>query len=157
MTSIVFASGKGGVGKSSIALNLGLLLSKSGKKTVVVDADISMGNLGLLLGVERTPITLNHVLAGENDILDAIYEGPLGLKYIPAQLSTEKLSKADYAKLHQAILKLEKTFDFVLLDAAPGWMQDAKAAMDSVSDAVFILNNEPTSLAEVLNAKHNLR
>lgn len=156
MTSIAFASGKGGVGKSSIALNVGLLLAKAGKKTVVVDADVAMGNLGLLLGVERTPITLNHVLAGENDILDALYDGPNGLKYVPAELSTEKLSKADFNRLHQAILKLERQFDYVLVDAAPGWMQDAKSAMDSVQEAYVLITPEPIALADGLKVKNYL-
>ena len=67
MTSIVFASGKGGVGKSTISLNLSIVLASAGKKTTVVDADIAMANLGLLLGIERAPITLHNVLKGEHE------------------------------------------------------------------------------------------
>ncbi|MBI5035723.1 P-loop NTPase [Candidatus Micrarchaeota archaeon] len=156
MRSIVFCSGKGGVGKSSIALNLGLLLAQAGKKVVVVDADVSMANLALMMGIERTPITLNHVLSGENVIEDALYDGPEGMKYVPAELSTEKLSRADYNRMKQAVVKLEKDFDFVLLDAAPGWMQDAKAAMNSVKEAYVIVTPEPICIADGLKAKNYL-
>ncbi|MFH0973919.1 MAG: P-loop NTPase, partial [Candidatus Micrarchaeota archaeon] len=52
MPSIVFASGKGGVGKTSVALNLGILLAKLGKRVVVVDADLDMAAISIMLGVE---------------------------------------------------------------------------------------------------------
>lgn len=156
MTSIVFASGKGGVGKSSICLNMALVLAKSGKKVVIVDADLPMANIGLLLGVERTPITLNHVLSGENAIADAVYEGPWGLRYVPSELSVDKLSSVDFSKLRDAVLQLEKSYDYVLIDPAPGWMPDAKAAMDAASDAFVILTPEPPAMADGLKVKNYL-
>lgn len=156
MTSIVFASGKGGVGKSSICLNLALVLAKSGKKVVIVDADIAMANIGLMLGVERTPITLNHVLSGENSITDAVYEGPWGVRYVPSELSVDKLSAADFSKLKDAVLALEKQYDFVLIDPAPGWMVDAKAAMDAAAEAYVILTPEPPAMADGLKVKNYL-
>lgn len=156
MTSIVFASGKGGVGKSSVSLNLGLLLAKNGKKVVIIDADVAMANLGLMMNVERIPITLNDVLSGENEVQDAVYEGPLGLRYVPSALSTEKLSKADYNKLKKSVLALEKEYDYVFIDAAPGWMLDAKAAMDAAQEAYVLLTPEPAALADGLKVKNYL-
>ncbi|MBI2445642.1 AAA family ATPase [Candidatus Micrarchaeota archaeon] len=156
MSSIVFASGKGGVGKSSICLNLALVLAKSGKKIVIVDADMAMANIGLMLGVERTPITLNHVLSGENAIEDAVYDGPWGLRYVPSELSVEKLSSVDFSKLRDAILQLEKSYDYVFIDPAPGWMPDAKAAMDAASEAYVILTPEPPAMADGLKVKNYL-
>ncbi len=156
MTSIAFASGKGGVGKSSICLNLGLVLARAGKKVVVIDADISMANIGLMLGIERSPITLNHVLSGENAIRDAVYEGPLGMRYVPSELSTDRLSSADLHKLKNAIVELEKDYDYVLVDPAPGWMQDAKAAMDSVQEAYVIVMPDPPAMADGLKVKNYL-
>ncbi|MBI4361048.1 AAA family ATPase [Candidatus Micrarchaeota archaeon] len=156
MKSIVFASGKGGVGKSSVSLNLGLLLAKNGKKVVIIDADVAMANLGLMMNVERIPITLNDVLSGENEVQDAVYEGPFGLRYVPSALSTEKLSKADYHRLKKAVLALEKEYDYVFIDAAPGWMEDAKAAMDAAQEAYVLLTPEPPALADGLKVKNYL-
>ncbi|MFH0836491.1 MAG: cell division ATPase MinD [Candidatus Micrarchaeota archaeon] len=153
MKSIAFASGKGGVGKSTIALNLGLVLALAGKRVVVVDADLQMANIGVMLGVERTPITLNNVLAGENQVKDAVYEGPHGLKYVPSGLNLTKLSEIDYPKLKEAIEALEEQNDFVLIDCPPGLGPDAMAAMQSTKELVLILTPDPASLADALKTK----
>ncbi|MDP3105741.1 MAG: P-loop NTPase [Candidatus Methanoperedens sp.] len=78
MTARVYtiASGKGGTGKTTATLNIGTALAMLGKKTVILDADIGMANLGLLLGLERCKITLHEVLAGTALIKDAVYDGP---------------------------------------------------------------------------------
>ena len=66
MTKIYgITSGKGGVGKSTVVASLGVLLSRMGKRTLVIDADIAMGSLQLMLGLHNTPITLHEVLTGE--------------------------------------------------------------------------------------------
>jgi septum site-determining protein MinD len=153
MRSIVFASGKGGVGRTSIALNLGIMLSSAGKKVVVVDADISMANISLLLGVERTPISIQNVLMGEANIEDAIYEGPNGLRYIPAELSLERVKSVDYEKLADVVKTLDE-YDFVLLDSPPGLGRDAEAAMKAAGEAVLVLTPEPGALADALKVKN---
>lgn len=151
--SIVFASGKGGTGKTSMATNLGIALAEAGKKTVVVDADVAMANVGIMLGIERAPISLHNVLVGEADVKDAVYEGPRGVKYVPAALSLDKYSKVDFERLHDAIGELEKEYDFVLVDCAPGLAKDAQEAIKACSEAVLVLNPEPTSLADGLKVK----
>lgn len=153
MRSILVASGKGGVGKSTIALNLGLVLSQAGKKVIVVDTDFSMANIGLMLGIERTPITIHHVLMGENDVRDAIYEGPDKLKYVPSGLSLEKVSKFDYDKLKEAIHDLEELSDFVIIDTAPGMGEEVKAAIKSAKEIILVVTPDAASLADALKVK----
>ncbi|RLF91578.1 septum site-determining protein MinD, partial [Thermococci archaeon] len=63
--SIVFASGKGGTGKTTTVANIGVALAQFGKEVILIDADITMANLSLILGMEDIPITLHDVLAGE--------------------------------------------------------------------------------------------
>ena len=152
MRVIGFASGKGGVGKSTIALNLGLILAQAGHKVVVIDADVHMANIGVLLGVETNPITLHNVLKGENNIRDAIYEGPNGLKYVPSSLSIMEAEGFDPQKLVEAVKDLNE-YDFVFIDCPPGVAEDARAALKASQELVIVLTPEPSSLADALKTK----
>lgn len=153
MTSIAFTSGKGGVGKTTIALNLGLLLAAQGRRVTVVDADLQMANLGILLGVDSTPITLQNVLSGENKVKDAVYAGPNGMKYVPAGLSSDRLDKVDYSKLSTAVKELAAENELVLIDSPPGLGQDAQAAAKAADELIIVMTPEPSSLADALKVK----
>ena len=80
---IAVASGKGGVGKTNIVANVALGLSKAGKRVLVLDADLGLGNMDVLLGLvpERT---IEHVLAGTHALEDVIVDGPGGIRVLPA-------------------------------------------------------------------------
>lgn len=93
---ITVASGKGGVGKTTITANLGVALSTYGEETIVLDADVAMANLELILGMEGKSVTLHDVLSGEAAIEDAIYEGPGGVKVIPAGIYLKDYVKYDW-------------------------------------------------------------
>ena len=82
-------SGKGGVGKTTITVNLGISLALLGRETYILDADIGMANMALVLGMDEIPITLHEVLAGKADIEDAIYDGPGGVKVVPSGISLQ--------------------------------------------------------------------
>ncbi len=153
MRSIAVASGKGGVGKTSVSVNLGLVLSKMGKRVIIVDADVIMANMGILLGIERAPISLHDVLIGEVDVKDAVYDGPAGLKYVPASLGMEKLASIDYPRLAQAVAELGENADFVLVDCPSGLAIDAENALKSCKEVLLVLTPEPASLADALKVK----
>ncbi len=152
MTSIVFASGKGGVGKSTITLNLGLLLAQAGKRVVIVDADVQMANIGLMIGVDKTPISLNNVLREENAITEAVYEGPSGVKYVPSSISAES-ENLNFSVLKRAVKRLEEIYEYVLIDCPPGLGEDALAAITSAKEMVLVLTPEPISLADALKVQ----
>ncbi|MDK2869676.1 MAG: septum site-determining protein MinD [Pyrococcus sp.] len=118
--SIVFASGKGGTGKTTTVANIGVALAQFGKDVILIDADITMANLSLILGMEDIPITLHDVLAGEAELKDAIYEGPAGVKVIPGGLSLEKVKKARPERLRELIREISQMGDFILIDAPAG-------------------------------------
>jgi len=93
--TITVASGKGGTGKTTLTANLGIALAQHGYDVTIVDADITMANLELILGMEGLPVTLQNVLAGEARIEEAIYSGPGGVKVVPAGVSLEGLRKGE--------------------------------------------------------------
>ncbi|MCZ7392041.1 MAG: cell division ATPase MinD [Candidatus Methanoperedens sp.] len=147
------ASGKGGTGKTTTTLNLGTSLAMLGKKVIVVDADIGMANLGLLVGLENSKITLHEVLSGEADIKDAIYNGPSGLKVVPSGLSLKGFQKSNPDKLKQVIPILSEGMDFVLIDAPAGISKDGLIPL-SVSDRVLlVVNPDLSSLADAIKTK----
>lgn len=150
MRSIVLASGKGGVGKTSIAINLGLLMAQQGKRIVVVDADVTMANVGIMLGVERAPISLHNVLMGETNIRDAVYEGPYKLKYVPSALSIERVKKLVFDRLKGAIEDLEPIADYVLIDCPPGLNKDSEYAITAGREMLLVVTPDPASLADAL-------
>jgi len=151
--SIVIASGKGGVGKTSLAVNLAIALAQAGKKTVLLDADVAMASVGIMLGIERAPISLHNVLMGEVDIRDAVYDGPNGLKYVPSGLSLERIKKVEYEKLKAAVETLADANEFVIIDSPPGLGPDAMAAIKAGHELVLVVTPEPASLADALKIK----
>lgn len=148
MRSIAVSSGKGGVGKTSVALNLGIILAQNGKKVVVIDGDVSMANVGIMLGVERVPLNLHHVLLGETDIRDAMYAGPHGMYYVPSGLSMERIAKLNFDLLKEGVSELARDMDFILIDCPPGLSTDARAALLSANELLLILTPDPASLAD---------
>jgi len=96
---ITITSGKGGVGKTTTAINLGAALNSFGKDVVILDANLTTPNVGLHLGAPIVPVSLNHVLLGKADLEDAIYEHESGTKIIPSSLSVKELKRLNHRKL----------------------------------------------------------
>ena len=112
--TIAIASGKGGTGKTTISANLSVALSKFGKDVIVLDADIAMANLELVMGLDGKPITLNDVLAGSASVEQAIYEGPGGVKVVPAGVSLDSFKKAIVIKKDVTITDKDKKVQLLL-------------------------------------------
>ncbi len=147
------ASGKGGTGKTSVTVNLGTALAMLGKKTIVLDADIGMANLGLLLGLERCKITLHEVLSGSAEINEAIYEGPAGLKVVPSGLSLKGFQKSKPDRLKQVMTALIDGMDYVLIDAPAGISKDGIIPLAIADRVLLVVNPELASMADALKTK----
>ena len=147
---VVCASGKGGVGKTTLVANLGLALAKLGKDVTVVDANLTTPNLGLHLGVPLYPTTLHDVVKGRAHIRDAIYEHESGLKIIPAGISIKDLKGADPKEIPNAFLGLLGTSDIVLVDASAGLGREALSALEAADELLLITNPDISSVTDAL-------
>ena len=151
--SIAIVSGKGGVGKTTLTGNLGVALSELGYSVLLIDADIAMSNLSLLMGVDNPPITLHDVLLGSSSALDATYDGPSGVKIIPSGLSISNYQRVDSQRLVSIVSNLNKSFDYILLDAPAGIDKNVVAAMSAVDQILLITEPTAPSVADVFKAK----
>lgn len=119
---ITITSGKGGVGKSSTATNLALALMALNKKVCVFDADASLANINILLGIQPE-FTLQHLLKGEKSLKEIIIDGPRGLKVVPGATGISeytRLSQDQKAILLAALDKLQSEFDYLIIDTTAG-------------------------------------
>src|SRR5207247_8076428 len=120
--TIAFTSGKGGVGKSNLVLNTGLLLAARGKRVALLDGDLGLANLTVLLG--RTPrYDLGDVLAGTKRLDEVILRGPHDLLIIPAGAGVAELANLS-ADAREALLaelhEIEAAVDYLLIDTSAG-------------------------------------
>lgn len=150
---ITIASGKGGVGKTTVTANVGIALAQQGKSVLLIDADIAMANLSLLLGMQSSPITLHDVLLGESSINDSVYDGPEGVDLIPAGLSLERYRKIDSERLKGVVSSLAEKYDFVLLDAPAGIDRGVLSSLSAAQQILLVTEPSPPSIADALKTK----
>jgi septum site-determining protein MinD len=132
-------SGKGGVGKTTVALNLGTVLAHHLKKNVtVIDCNVTTSHIGLYLGIYYSPSTLNKVLRGESSIEEAIIQHFSGMKVIPASLSLSDLEGIDITQLKDKLREIFENNDIILLDASPGLGREALAALKASNEVIFV-------------------
>jgi septum site-determining protein MinD len=149
---IVINSGKGGVGKTTTAINLGASLNKLNKEVIIVDANLNTPNVGLQLGAPIVPITLNHVLKGKADIEDAIYEHHSGTKIVPSSLSVKELTKFNVKKFPEITQKLGELCDYVIIDSAAGFSEEVMAVLGVADEVIIVTNPEMPAITDALKA-----
>ena len=150
---ITIASGKGGTGKTTITANLGICLSRLGKKVLLIDADVAMANLSLILGMQSSPITLHDVLLGEAQVHDAIYDGPEGIHFIPSGLSLDNYKRVDSERLSSIVNELSDNYDFILLDAAAGIEKNVLSAFSASQETLLVTMPTSPAIADALKTK----
>lgn len=148
--SIAVVSGKGGVGKSNFTMNFAALLAKEGKKVVILDMDIGMGNIHILIGKTVTT-SLKDYLDGGLSIQNVMYEGPNGLQYISGGSGMSSLmewSEGMFNKLIEGFEHLQKTFDFILFDMGAGAANWSLELLTAVDEIIVISTAEPTAIMD---------
>lgn len=147
---ISVTSGKGGVGKSNVVSNLAIALSAQGKKVLLIDADLGLGNLDVLLGL--SPVyNLNHVLNGDKSIMDILIDGPAGIKIIPAGSGVQELTSLgqhEKLKLLDELDMLEEHFDILIVDTEAGISENVTYFTVAAQEIFVVVTPEPTSITD---------
>lgn len=147
---VAVASGKGGVGKTNVAVNLSLALVEMGYRVGLIDVDLGLANADIVLGL--SPIyNLGHVFRGEKTLQDIVVEGPLGLKLLAGGSGVSDLANLNGWRLEVFVNSLEqlnREFDFVFLDTSAGIHRNVMSFVLATSEVLVVTTPEPTSITD---------
>ena len=147
---ISVTSGKGGVGKTNIAANLAYLLSRRGKRVLILDADAGLANIDVILGI-RSPYNLYHVLKGEKKLAEAIVTGPGGIRILPSSSGIPEmadLSRGQKLTLIDELNTLHDALDVMLIDTGAGISSNVMYFNMAAKEIMVVTTPEPTALTD---------
>lgn len=142
-------SGKGGVGKTNISVNLSIAMAKRGKRVLLLDADIGMTNANIIMGLHYK-YDLFDYLEGRAELKDIIYEGPLGIKAISGGsglLEMQNLSEENQEKLIEELIELGG-FDVMIIDNGAGISKETLSFMTFAHEVILVTTPEPTAITD---------
>ena len=147
---IGIASGKGGVGKTTLSTNLAVALTMMNKKVMLLDGDLGLANAQIALGC-KTQYKLSHVIAGEKTLKEIIVTSRQGVLLVPGASGVHEMaaiSPAITAGIVQAFSELDDDIDYLILDAAAGIAPSVLAFMEACQRRFIVVKDEPSSIAD---------
>ena len=147
---ITVTSGKGGVGKSNVAINLGIQLKKMGNNVIILDADFGLANIEVMFGT-IPKYNLKDTIEGKKSLKEIITEGPLGVKFISGGTGVEglaNLSKVQLGNLLRSVEELDEIADIIIIDTGAGISDSVLEFVASGSEVLLVTTPEPTSLTD---------
>ncbi len=147
---ITVSSGKGGVGKTNFTVNLGIALSKQGKRVSIIDADLGLANVDVILGI-IPKYTLSHIVRNEKTIDEVMIEGPHGLKIVSGgsgMLDLVNLRQDQIESLIHTFDKLNDISDYILIDTGAGLNTSVLSFIKAASDVIVVITPDPTSITD---------
>lgn len=148
--SIAVTSGKGGVGKTSIATNLALACARRGRRVLLVDGDLSLANVDLLLGVVPSK-NLGDVVFGRASIEEVVVDAEAGLRLLPSGSGVEELADLDdfrRERLLRELSRLEAETDLILLDTGSGIGRQTIHFARAADQIIVVTTPEPTAFSD---------
>lgn len=147
---IVITSGKGGVGKTTTAINLAAAINYFGKDVLVIDGNLSTPNVGLHLNAPEVPINLNHILKGKAEPFEAVYEHESGIKIMPSSLSIKELKRTKPEKMKNFKRDFKKISEHIIVDSAAGLGREASSAIEMADELIIVTNPEMPAITDAL-------
>lgn len=146
---ITVTSGKGGVGKSNIVVNISIALQKMGKKVMIFDADIGMGNDDIIMGCSSRYSVFDIISKGK-EIQDVVLTGPFGVKLLAGGSALTKVEDLTESERNMFLNKLSALtgFDYIIMDTGAGVNKSVLGFIASSEDLVIVTTPEPTSLTD---------
>ena len=147
---IAVTSGKGGVGKSNLSVNLSSVFARRERSVVLMDADLGLANTDLFLGV-RPDYDLQHVIRGERRLEEIIIETEQGLRLIPAASGVQRMAEltpAEHVSLIRAFSELSFAVDVLLIDTAAGISDSVVSFSKAAQEVVVVVCDEPASITD---------
>lgn len=147
---LAVSSGKGGVGKTNVSVNLGIALAQEGKEVMLMDADFGLANVDVMLGLHPT-YNLSHVISGERSLEEVIIPGPSGLRVVPASSGVKKMAELDitqHAGVIRAFSELSHQLDVLIIDTAAGISESVVSYARAAQEVVMVVCDEPASITD---------
>jgi flagellar biosynthesis protein FlhG len=147
---IAITSGKGEVGKTNVSVNLSVALSDTGKRVMLLDADLGLANVDVLLGL-RPESNLSHVIDGKRTLEEVIVKGPSGIMVVPAASGVKRLaelSSIENAGLIRAFSELNHDIDTLIIDTAAGINESVTSFSRAAQEVVVVVCDEPASITD---------
>lgn len=147
---ITVTSGKGGVGKSSISLNLAIALSHEGNRVVIIDGDFGLANIEVMLGIHPT-YNLSDLIYGNKRVSEIITKGPEGIGFLSGGSGIQEmndLTKDQIMYMIKQFVELDKLADIILIDTSAGITNSVLEFVAASSEILLVTTPEPTSITD---------
>ncbi|HSP00918.1 MAG TPA: MinD/ParA family protein [Thioalkalivibrio sp.] len=144
------ASGKGGVGKTNVSVNLSVALAQGGRSVMLMDADLGLANVDVLLGLQPRS-NLSHVLKGDLGLDEILVEGPAGITIVPAASGVARmadLAPAEHVGIVRAFSELSRPVDVLIVDTAAGLHDSVLSFCRAVQEVLVVVCDEPASITD---------
>lgn len=148
--TVAVTSGKGGVGKSNVALNLAVALQRIGHSVCLIDANLGLGNIDLLCGLNGY-WNLSHVVSGARTVPEIVLEGPCGIHVVPGAsglFDAADCSAAAQREILSQLEELEGRHDYLIIDTGTGIHRSVRQFVAAAQTALVVTTPEPTAIAD---------
>jgi flagellar biosynthesis protein FlhG len=149
-TVIAVTSGKGGVGKSNVAVNLAIQFASAGKSVVLLDADLGLANADVLCNIDL-PSNLSHVIARRKELSEVLVDAPGGFKMIGGASGLARmadLTDEDRQRVVDALAELEQAADVIIIDTGAGISPNVLSFTRAADHVLVVTTPEPTAITD---------